>query len=50
MAEGFNVFNHTNVVNINSNFGPGTMPWPAYKQITAVADKRQFQLGLRWAF
>jgi len=50
MAEGFNIFNHTNVVNINSNFGPGTTPSPTYKQITAVADKRQFQLGVRWAF
>ena len=50
MAEGFNIFNHTNVVNINSNFGPGTTPSVTYKQVTAVADKRQFQLGLRWSF
>jgi hypothetical protein len=50
IVEGFNMFNRTNVVNINSNFGPGVIPAATYKQVTAVADKRQFQLGARWSF
>ena len=50
IAEGFNMFNHTNIVNINSNFGPGLTPSATYKQVTAVGDKRQFQLGARWSF
>ena len=44
------MFNHTNIVNINSNFGPGLTPSATYKQVTAVGDKRQFQLGARWSF
>jgi hypothetical protein len=50
MAEAFNLFNHTNVVNINTNFGPGAIPGATYKQVTAVADKRQIQFGVRWSF
>jgi len=50
LAEGFNVLNRTNVVNVNNTFGTGATPLPAYKQITAVSDKRQFQLGARWSF
>ena len=50
MAEAFNLFNHTNIVNVNSNFGAGTTPAATYKQVTAVADKRQIQLGVRWSW
>jgi hypothetical protein len=50
MAEGFNLLNRTNAVNVNNNYGPGTTPSATFEQITAVGDKRQFQLGVRWSF
>jgi Carboxypeptidase regulatory-like domain len=50
MLEGFNLFNRANVVNVNNTIGNGVTPSPAFTQVTAVADMRQFQLGARWSF
>jgi hypothetical protein len=53
IAEGFNLTNRTNVVTRNGNFGAGAYPAnpsPAFRQITAVADPRSFQLGVRMRF
>jgi outer membrane receptor protein involved in Fe transport len=53
LVESFNILNHTNVVSLNGNFGSG--PYPAnpasnFRQLTAVNDSRNFQLGLRASF
>jgi hypothetical protein len=53
MLEAFNLFNHVNGVALNGNFGSGaypTNPTPTFKQMTAVADPRTLQLGLRMSF
>jgi hypothetical protein len=50
MVEGFNVLNRVNVVNVNNTFGTGSVPVPAFRQVTAVGDMRQLQLGARWTF
>jgi hypothetical protein len=50
MLEGFNLFNRVNVVNVNNTIGNGPAPLPTYKQVTAVGDMRQFQVGARWTF
>ncbi|MFL6447410.1 MAG: carboxypeptidase regulatory-like domain-containing protein [Bryobacteraceae bacterium] len=53
MAEGFNLTNHVNAINLNGVFGTGRYPNnPAsnFRQITAVSDPRTFQFGLRLAF
>jgi len=50
LLEGFNLFNRANVVNVNNTIGNGLTPSPAFKQVTAVGDMRQFQLGARWSF
>ena len=50
MVEAFNLLNHVNVVNVNNTYGPGATPLPAFGQVTAVGDMRQFQLGVRWSF
>jgi hypothetical protein len=53
MLEAFNLFNHVNGVALNGSFGTGTYPTnPAstFRQITAVADPRTLQLGLRISF
>jgi hypothetical protein len=53
IAEGFNITNRVNVVTRNSTFGPGaypTNPSPTFRQITAVAEPRSFQFGLRMKF
>ncbi len=50
MLEGFNLFNHVNVVNVNNTIGNTPVPSAAFKQVTAVGDMRQFQLGARWSF
>jgi hypothetical protein len=53
IAEGFNLTNHINGVTLNGVFGTGTYPTnpsPSYKQITAVADPRAFQLAMRIEF
>jgi hypothetical protein len=53
MVEAFNLLNHVNGVALNGSFGAGaypTNPVPTFKQITAVADPRTVQLGLRLSF
>ena len=50
MLEGFNVFNQTNVVNVNNTIGNGATPSPTFRQVLAVGDMRQLQLGVRWSF
>lgn len=50
LAEGFNLFNQANVVNVNNTIGNGPAPSPTFKQVTAVGDMRQVQLGARWTF
>jgi hypothetical protein len=53
LAEAFNVLNHTNGVTLNGTFGSGVYPSnpsPTFRQITAVADPRTFQLSLRVSF
>jgi hypothetical protein len=53
LAEVFNVTNRENVVAFNGNFGAGaypTNPSPTFRQITAVADPRTVQFGLRCTF
>jgi hypothetical protein len=52
-AEAFNVLNHVNGVALNGSFGSGlypSNPLPTFKQITAVADPRTLQFGLRLSF
>jgi hypothetical protein len=50
MIEAFNLVNRANVVNVNNTVGNGATPSPTFKQVTAVADMRQIQLGVRWSF
>ena len=53
LAECFNLLNHTNVIALNGNFGAGAYPAnpaPGFRQIVAVNDPRQLQLGLRASF
>jgi hypothetical protein len=50
MVEGFNLFNRANVVNVNNTIGNTATPSATFKQVTAVGDMRQLQLGVRWSF
>jgi len=53
LVEAFNLTNRENAVTRNTNFGPGSYPsnpLSTFNQITAVADPRTFQLGLRLRF
>src|SRR5262249_59749740 len=50
MIEGFNLFNRVNVVNVNNTIGNMPVPSPTFRQVTAVGDMRQLQLGARWSF
>lgn len=50
MAEAFNLFNHVNVVNVNNTFGTGATASATFRQVTAIGDMRQIQLGARWSF
>jgi hypothetical protein len=53
LAEAFNVTNKRNVLTRNTNFGSGaypTGPSPTFDQITAVAEPRSMQFGLRVRF
>jgi carboxypeptidase family protein len=50
MLEGFNLFNRANVVNVNNTIGNNPTPSATFKQVTAVGDMRQLQLGARWTF
>ena len=52
-VEAFNLLNHVNGIALNGTFGPGAYPSnpvSTFKQITAVADPRTLQLGLRLSF
>src|SRR4051812_10313926 len=50
LCEIFNLFNRANVVNVNNTIGNGATPSPAFRQVTALGDMRQLQLGVRWNF
>jgi hypothetical protein len=50
MVEGFNLFNRVNVVSVNTTYGTGTAASPTFRQVTAIGDMRQIQLGVRWSF
>jgi hypothetical protein len=50
MVEAFNLFNRVNVVSVNNTFGIGSTPSPTFRQVTAIGDMRQLQLGVRWSF
>jgi hypothetical protein len=53
LAEVFNLTNHVNPVTRNANFGPGvfpTSPVASFNQITAVAEPRTAQFGVRLSF
>jgi carboxypeptidase family protein len=50
MLEAFNLFNRDNVVNVNNTIGNGPTPSATFRQVTAVGDMRQLQLGARWTF
>ena len=53
MAEGFNLLNHTNVVQVNGTFGAGAYPSApntTFRQILAVNDPRTLQFALRLGF
>jgi Carboxypeptidase regulatory-like domain/TonB dependent receptor len=53
LVEGFNLTNHHNVLTRNTNFGSGaypTSPAPNFGQITALAEPRSFQFGMRLRF
>jgi hypothetical protein len=50
MLEVFNLFDHVNTVNVNNTIGTGATPSPTFRQVTAIGDMRQMQLGVRWSF
>ena len=50
MLEAFNLFDHVNTVNVNNTIGTGAIPSPTFRQVTAIGDMRQMQLGVRWSF
>jgi outer membrane receptor protein involved in Fe transport len=53
MIEAFNALNHLNGVALNGTFGSGAYPAnpaPGFRQVTAAADPRSAQVGLRLRF
>jgi hypothetical protein len=50
MAEAFNLFNRVNVVNVNNNYGTGAARSVTFRQVMAIGDMRQIQLGVRCTF
>jgi Carboxypeptidase regulatory-like domain len=50
IVDAFNLFNRSNFLIPNNNFGSGTVPPPSFGRPTAASDARQFQLGIRWSF
>jgi hypothetical protein len=53
LVEGFNLTNHHNVLTRNTNFGSGAYPSnpaPNFDQITALAEPRSLQFGMRVRF
>jgi hypothetical protein len=49
-AEGFNLFNRSNLGVPNNTFGSGTTPNATFGQATLAFDPRQFQFGLKFNF
>ena len=50
IAEGFNLFNRSNLTVPNNTFGTGAIPLAAFGRATAAFDPRQIQFGLRFNF
>lgn len=50
IAEGFNLFNRSNLAVPNNIFGTGTTPLAAFGRATVANDPRQIQFGLRLNF
>lgn len=50
LAEGFNLFNRSNLMIPNNVFGTGVTPLPAFGRPTAAGDPRQIQFGLKLNF
>ncbi len=50
IAEGFNIFNRTNLQVPNNVFGTSATPLPAFGRATAAPDPRQIQFGLHVNF
>ncbi|MEO6393111.1 MAG: hypothetical protein ABIP75_14780, partial [Pyrinomonadaceae bacterium] len=50
LAEGFNLFNRSNLQIPNSVFGTGVTPLTAFGRPTAAGDPRQIQFGLKLNF
>ncbi len=49
-AEGFNLFNRSNLTVPNNTFGTGATPIATFGRATAAFDPRQIQFGLRFNF
>jgi hypothetical protein len=50
LAEGFNLFNRSNLMIPNNIYGTGALPLPAFGRATAAGDPRQIQFGLKFNF
>lgn len=50
LAEGFNIFNRSNLGVPNNTFGSGATPLATFAQPTQAFDPRQFQFGLKLSF
>ena len=50
IAEGFNLFNRSNLTVPNNTFGTGAIPIATFGRATAAFDPRQIQFGFRFNF
>jgi hypothetical protein len=50
VAESFNLFNHTNVSDINRYFGPGPIPLPGFMTPINAFNSRQIQFSLDFEY
>jgi hypothetical protein len=50
VAEAFNLFNRTNVIQINPVFGTGLAPSPGFAQPITGAGARQIQFSLDFEY
>jgi hypothetical protein len=50
MVDSFNLFNRTNVVQINPIFGTNAGPLPGFGHAIGALNSRQTQLGLEYEF
>ena len=50
VAEAFNLFNRTNVIQINPVFGTGLTPLPGFAQPITGAGSRQIQFSLDFEY